>query len=118
MNCKLMMCKKLCMPFIGNALKTNFIKVRLISNTKLNNCILNENKTVTTNDQWSLIYQLPFIRLAAALNKIKVYQALFTGVGICSSMALENYEIIPAGASQIVGALGIILIFLKIRIVF
>lgn len=104
-----MLCKKLCMPFIGNTLKTNFIKVRLISNTKLNNCVPNENKTVTTNTnhEWSLIYQFPFIRLAAAMNKLKIYQAIFTGVGISSSIALENYDIIPAGASQIVAALGI-----------
>lgn len=110
MNCKLMMCKKLCMPFIGNVLKTNFTKVRLISNSKLNHCSLNESKTVTTNndEDWCTIYQLPSIRLAAAMNKLKIYQAIFTGTTICTSLGLEYYEIVPAGATQIVGALGII----------
>lgn len=114
-----MLCKNLCLPFIGDALKTNFIKVRLVSNTKLNNCIPNENKTVTTNNsqEWSLIYQFPYIRLAAAMNKLKIYQAIFTGAAISSSIALENYEIIPTGASQIVGALGIIFNFFFFQII-
>lgn len=98
------------MPFIGNALKTNFTKVRLISNTKLNDTSLNKDKTVGVekNAEWSKIYEFPYIRLAAALNKLKIYQAVFTGVLVGGSTALEHNEILSTGATYMVGALGII----------
>lgn len=60
----------------------------------------------SSNTNWTTIYKFPYISAIVRLNRVKVYQAAFTSIGVPVCMALESTEILWSGSTQIFAALG------------
>lgn len=73
-------------------------------------CPLTQPKEYSTADhgnQWTTIYQFPYIRFVAALNKIKLYQFGITGTSLPATYALETSGYLT-DTLPIVAAVGMI----------
>lgn len=71
---------------------------------------LTQPKEYSTADQgrhWTTIYQFPYIRFVAALNKIKLYQFGITGTSLPATYALETSGYLT-DTVPIVAAIGMI----------
>lgn len=56
---------------------------------------------------WRPIYRLPLIRLVAAFNRLKVYQAIVTAAGTPLILALQNAGHVSGEALGIYAAIGV-----------
>nr|XP_014101817.2 transmembrane protein 186 [Bactrocera oleae] len=63
------------------------------------------NKSVTP--QWTTIYHLPLIRLAAGFQRLKIYQGLLTALALPISFTLTQFGTITPNSVVIVGAIGV-----------
>ncbi|XP_064536592.1 transmembrane protein 186 isoform X1 [Drosophila montana] len=57
--------------------------------------------------EWRPIYRLPLIRLVAAFNRLKIYQALITVAGTPVAIALENAGQVSGDVLGIYTAIGV-----------
>lgn len=64
------------------------------------------NRTIEKPEQWKPIYKFSYIKVIAGVNKLKVYQAGFTAIGVPFSMGLEMSSVLPPGSTEIFAALG------------
>lgn len=55
---------------------------------------------------WQTIYKFPYISAIVRLNRVKVYQAAFTSIGVPICMGLESADILSSGVAQIFAVLG------------
>lgn len=63
------------------------------------------NKSSTP--QWTTIYRLPLIRLAASFQRLKIYQGLFIMLSVPVSFTLSQFGTITPNLVTIVGAIGV-----------
>uniref|UniRef100_A0A034WKV8 Transmembrane protein 186 n=1 Tax=Bactrocera dorsalis TaxID=27457 RepID=A0A034WKV8_BACDO len=73
---------------------------------------LNYTTTATTNNksatpQWTTIYRLPLIRLAAGFQRLKIYQGVLTALALPISFTLTEFGTISPNSVAIVGAIGV-----------
>lgn len=73
---------------------------------------LNYATTATTSvagvtPQWTTIYRLPLIRLAAGFQRLKIYQGLLTTLALPISFTLSQFGTITPNSVAIVGVIGV-----------
>lgn len=92
--------------FIFNSIssKYGYSKI-LVQNMRLcTTQVIREEKNPTI--QWYPFYKFPLIRLVAAMNKLKIYAAGLTGMGVPACFALEQIVNMPTGVPMIAAAIG------------
>lgn len=100
---------------ICSALRNHMLYSKCLRKTICWNKVLNksihasskhENCATITNEKWRPVYQFRLIRFAASLNRLKIYQAGLTIIGIPLLYTLQNFAYIPDDVPDIFTAIG------------
>ncbi|CAD7011333.1 unnamed protein product [Ceratitis capitata] len=65
------------------------------------------NASANKTTEWTTIYRLPLIRLAAGFQRLKIYQGLFTTIALPISFGLSQVGHISPSSVAIVGSIGV-----------
>lgn len=69
-------------------------------------CTQHQDNTRITDQKWKTVFRFPFISQAAAINKLKIYQAGFTILFVPLTYLAEANTIIPESSFLVALAIG------------